>query len=425
MTRNVVAARTRLWVLLTTCAVVGASSATELANSIVEDVRANPSQAQQTNSSTLWRAQPSGPVGASGIEERRFELVLTGDAGVNRIAMHRFGKPGAHDARVMLYLPGTNMNGEAALADEQHNLWLYLAARGVTVYALDYRSHFVSPDATDFKPMAAWTTDVYVHDALRALMLAHEQQPQAKLYVAGFSRGATLAYGLSCTAPPGLIAGLVALDGGFKNASDPPSVAIAPFVHPTFYRTRLQQGDKANHDESYTAAHSRFMASGAFADDVGAGIGWQNRQALMRSAIAGNGKAQESLARVLVNAWGDGRLANPGSVSDLRVLAQLMLGYDRFYPRVQNLEGGAIAQTANAPETAVDDCWGQMRMPILFVESAKFGAVSGAVSYSARRSGSRDVTGIKLPGFGHLDVLVAEHAVDLVYAPTLQWLRTH
>lgn len=351
-----------------------------------------------------WRKDDAAPrsVGA-GIEEQRFEF----GTGMERIALHRYRKTGADASLVVLYLPGTNMNGVAALTDEQHNFWLYLAARGITVYALDYRSHFVAPDAGDFAALAAWTTDVYVADAVQALALVRTQSPRAKVFVAGFSRGVTLAYGLACAAPGGL-AGLIALDGGFKRPPGAPAFGPGPVA-----------------DEPYAASRARFLAAGRFADDVGAGIGWDVRQALMHAAAGGDPDAQARLTQVLTNAWGSGRLANPGPISDVRVLATLMADYDRFYPSAQNVDGAAIAGVANAPHTPVDDCWGQMALPILYVESGKFGAALGLVSYSATHSGSKDVTGIQLPGFGHLDVLVAEQAPRLVYEPTLQWLLAH
>ncbi len=47
------------------------------------------------------------------------------------------------------------MNGELALKQEKYNLWLHLARRGVDVYTLDYRTHFVlAAGVADFSFMA-------------------------------------------------------------------------------------------------------------------------------------------------------------------------------------------------------------------------------------------------------------------------------
>ena len=76
--------------------------------------------------------------------ETRWSL-KRGEGAHDRIQLHRYRNKGPAKA-VLLYLPGTNMNGTVAVADENHNLWLFLARRGVHVYALDYRTHFVPND---------------------------------------------------------------------------------------------------------------------------------------------------------------------------------------------------------------------------------------------------------------------------------------
>lgn len=62
----------------------------------------------------------------------------------DRVRLHRYRRNGTPFA-TMIYLPGTHMNGVSMITDESHNLWLYLAARGVEVFALDYRTHAIPP----------------------------------------------------------------------------------------------------------------------------------------------------------------------------------------------------------------------------------------------------------------------------------------
>ena len=66
----------------------------------------------------------------------------------------------------MLYLPGTNMNGEVAVDDLRYSMPLYLAAHGVDVWAMDYRTHFVPPGtpAEKLAVMAGWTNRVFEGD---------------------------------------------------------------------------------------------------------------------------------------------------------------------------------------------------------------------------------------------------------------------
>ena len=88
--------------------------------------------------------------GAAGVRETVWWSARPPAGPHDRIALHRYRTPGQSRA-ALFYLPGTNMNGHAAIKNELHNLWLYLARRGVEVWALDYRTHFV-PAASSPKP---------------------------------------------------------------------------------------------------------------------------------------------------------------------------------------------------------------------------------------------------------------------------------
>jgi len=229
-----------------------------------------------------------------GIFETRWSAQRPPGGAHDRIQLHRY-RARAPSTLALLYLPGTHMNGELALRDEAHSLPLFLARRGVEVYTLDYRSHFVAPDTTDLGFMRAWGLDTFTGDAAAAAALIRRERPDARLFVAGFSRGVTLAYTLAMRAHAPALAGLVALDGGFKRAG------------------RRGEVDRA-------AALRELDASKRFALDVAEGIGWERRSELMRRAAQdlgatpldpGFASVGEQLARVLQSAWGPGALSNP------------------------------------------------------------------------------------------------------------------
>lgn len=324
------------------------------------------------------------------------------------IGLHRYRASGT-PAATLLYLPGTNMNGALALTDEAHNLWLFLAARGIEVFALDYRTHAVPADAAPeaLAAMKDWDSAAFVEDIRAAAAKARAESGRAKLFVAGFSRGAFLAYAYA-NVEPEAVAGLVILDGPFK--------AYAP----------KERVDRA-------AAVAALAATGEWASDVGGSHGWEARQDLMRAVITDpNGPASDAafntvgaqLAHVLQTAWGPGALANPeGGVSDPAVLARLLVGYDRYYPAVQDIDGKAISAEADAPDTALDDRWGKLDIPVLLFVNTGMGAdwVLTAL-YSAAHAGSKDVTFTVLEGYGHLDVLVGERAATEVFEPAFAWI---
>ena len=91
-----------------------------------------------------WAAGKGAPItGAPDIEHTAWSTSRPPAGPFDRIEVHRYRTKAAPVA-TLLYLPGTNMNGEAAVTDEDHNLWIFLARRGVEVFALDYRTRFAS-----------------------------------------------------------------------------------------------------------------------------------------------------------------------------------------------------------------------------------------------------------------------------------------
>ena len=329
---------------------------------------------------------------------------------LDRIEVHRYRTKAAPIA-TLLYLPGTNMNGEVAVTDEDHNLWIFLAGRGVEVFALDYRTR-MSSQSTDPNALAAmkgWTTEAFVDDIKAASALARGESGRAQLYVAGFSRGVFLAYAYACS-EPAAVAGLVALDGQFK--SHAPKNRYEP-----------------------DADLRKLEESGGWASDVSGRLGWEGRQKLML-ATAENPLAPatdpkfktlgEQLGNLLQFAWGPGALANPlGGQSRPEVLGRLLAGYDRYYPAVQDPEAKRMGDRDDDAKTPLDDLWGEMKMPILYFGNARMPGdwlLNGI--YSAQKSGSPDVTINVLEGYGHLDVLISDHARREVFEPTLAWIRS-
>jgi pimeloyl-ACP methyl ester carboxylesterase len=300
------------------------------------------------------------------------------------------------------------MNGVAALSDDDHNLWLFLAHRGVDVFTLDYRTHAVPASGVgDFGFMKTWTMATFVADIQAAAQKARAESGRERLFVAGFSRGVSLAYAFAATEPNG-VAGLIALDGSFKNH--------AP----------RNQYDAA-------AELQKLESSGAWANDVSGRAGWEAREKLMRTAASDPERPAtdpkfktigEQLANVLYTAWRPGGLANAvDGLSRPQVLAKLLAGYDRYYPAVQDADGRSIGDRDDDPRTPIDDLWGEMKTPILYFGSTGMGGewlLNGI--YSADKSGSSDVTLNVLERYGHLDVIVGERARADVFETTTAWI---
>ena len=345
------------------------------------------------------------PVGPDSVfTETVWQRQVTPGTKFDRVAFHRYRNPERTPVATLLYLPGTNMNGALAVTSENHNLWLYLANRGIIVFAMDYRTHFVSHNETTLDFMKSWTVNAFVDDATLVADQIGKMQPELPLFVAGFSRGVSYAYALAGRVE---LAGLIALDGSFKQP-DSRGFDLA---------SALQRFDKL---ADYASVLSRrgfdarmALLQGAFDDPSGPSID-------ERYETIG-----EQLAVTLHNAWGSGALANTQErLTPIRILAQQMRDYDWYFPSIQNIQGRSLSSHADDPGTNLDDHFGNMTLPILYFGSTGMGtenALRGV--YSATRSGSKDVTLNLLEGYGHVDVLVASRARYEVFDVIEQWLK--
>ena len=162
--------------------------------------------------------------GAPGIYEWTFAATV-GKSPFDKIALHRVAKgptPPAHPEAVVLYLPGTNMNGEVALEDPRYSFQVYLAEQGVDVWAMDYRTHFIPPQTPQSDLSELGGMD---QRSLRDRISTQPRNSSAKkpaarrLFVAGFSRGVEFAY-LYAAMHPERVAGIIALDGFIPHPSD-------------------------------------------------------------------------------------------------------------------------------------------------------------------------------------------------------------
>jgi pimeloyl-ACP methyl ester carboxylesterase len=337
--------------------------------------------------------------GAAGIYEWTFEAAV-GKSPFDKIALHRVAKgsiPPAHPEAVVLYLPGTNMNGEVALEDPRYSFQVYLAEHGVDVWSMDYRTHFIPPETpeSDLSELAGWTNDLFESDIDAAAKLVGEKTGRDKLFVAGFSRGVEFAY-LYAARHPERVAGIIALDGFIP-------------THPM---------------------RAAPIEPGHYADDVsGKHLTFDKRYKLMQMVIENPDQpapipkyktARENLEHVMYDAApGDGAFANmPGGFSDPVVLAKLLIAYDRYWPSVQDGETPFTPQLLASLKAS--------KIPVIAFASTNFGAGwPGMVEASAKSTGAPDPSFTRFDNWGHLDVLAGTKSESEVFAPIAAWIKQH
>jgi len=338
-------------------------------------------------------------VKAPGVHEFIFEA-RRGPSGFDRIALHHVASADTSSephGSVMLYLPGTNMNGAVAPDDPHYSLPLYMAMHGVDFWALDYRTHFI-PAATaqaELAELKGWTSELFESDIDTAARFICAATNRDRIFISGFSRGVDLAY-LYAAMHPARVDGLILFDGaiGHGRRGSPPS--------------------------------------GLYATDVGGKhLTWEKRSSLLKLVIENPTapaplpkyrNASDNLAHVVFESaafGGKGGLANPfGGYTNVSVIARVLLQYDRYWPVIQDYENPftrALAQTLRSS-----------KIPVLAFSSTNIAADWPAwVTRSASATGATDVTVEKLNGWGHLDVICGTQAEQEVFAPTVAWLRRH
>jgi pimeloyl-ACP methyl ester carboxylesterase len=353
-------------------------------------------QALQAGKGFIAVGTPRTFSAAPGIYEFVFQE-RRGASPFDRIGLHRITSgpvPPAHPAIVMLYLPGTNMNGEIAIDDPHHSLPIYMGSHGVDFWALDYRTHFVPPanSAANLVELRTWTNEMFEADISAAARFVMAATGRERIFLSGFSRGVLFAY-LYAAAHPDKVEGLVLFDGSISHgrAGSPPP--------------------------------------GVYADDVsGKRLTWDKRQELMRLVITNPDApapipqfktAAENLNHVVYDSagfGGKGGLANPmGGFDDPSVLARMLIRYDRYWPTVQDYEDSFTPLLAKALASS--------SLPVIAFSSTNIAPEwADSVAKSATSTGSRNVTVKKLSNWGHLDVIGGTHAESQVFAPALQWL---
>jgi pimeloyl-ACP methyl ester carboxylesterase len=336
--------------------------------------------------------------GVPGVDEFVFSATR-GPSPFDRIAIHRItrGIKPAHPRIVMVYLPGTNMNGQVAIDDSRYSIPLYLAAHGVDFWALDYRTHFVpaSTRQPELIELKGWTNEMFESDIDAAVRFVTATTGRDRVFVAGFSRGVSFAY-LFAAEHPELVQGLVLFDGwiGHGQAGSPPAEV--------------------------------------YADDLGGRhLTWEKRDALLRLVLENPGAAAplpkyktagENLKHVVYDSagfGGKGGLANPfGGFSEPVILAHVLIQYDRYWPIVQDYEDSFTP--------AMIEPLSKSKIPVMAFASTNIAPDwPDRVTKSASSTGGGDVTVTTLKGWGHLDVICGTYARERVFAPVMQWLKRH
>lgn len=305
----------------------------------------------------------------------------------DRIGLRRLGPCEDPIGPVVLFFPGVFMNGEIAGNNANYDLRLYLAQAGLRVWSLDYRTHSVPSTASsqDLEVFDDWNRDVFLDDAAWAAGFVRSADPPGPLYLAGIGFGATMAYAVAARDDQP-VGGLIILDG----VPDGPGL----------FRSDGGRGPALE----VAGTHQTF-------DE------WQRLlRAVVRdpkgpSPVSG-GKAGTALADQAYTAPSFGGAGGMSTARDgvtaPRVLAQLLLTFDRFWPRA------ALDVRVKPPKRT---------MPVLaFASGAQGQAWADRVRQGAESFAGAKTTFEEVPLHGHLDLLAGKLASSEVFEPIRVWL---
>jgi pimeloyl-ACP methyl ester carboxylesterase len=324
---------------------------------------------------------------ADGLCETQYSLLRPRGGPFDQVRARRLAKCDVKGggAPVVVYLPGMHMNGDMPAAPDFRRT---LAAAGVRVWSVDYRTHFVPADASSdaLDDLTPWNQTVFAGDA-EALAVLSRTVDTGPLYIAGFSFGAGMAYRLA-TRDPLRVAGLVILDGvppepRDRSGGDGPAIDVGSTRLPYETRTKLLADVLA--DPGNPSPVPDYATAGAALADI----------VDTSKSFGGHG----------------GLSGVKHGTTDVRALASLLSTYDRWWPRA-TLDA---KPSLPAPTRS---------MRVLAFASANMGpAWIQRVRDGARTFGGDGATVIELPAYGHVDVLIGKDAPRLVFEPMRRFIQ--
>jgi len=382
----------------------------------------------------------------------------------DKIQLHRFIRQKSNwdadpyrpsqDARKVLFIvPGTYDRGFTKGSDINFSENWFFAANGYDVYSIEFRtafmpnlaqSQFIQPEfglTNELHATADWTYDVFREDIKACVELAKRLSRAKKLFMAGRSRGGSQTWMYSAKYANDL-KGLISLDGG------------VPYVLSS--SARMSQA-------AFQAAVSALKASGPYLDEVG---GYElnqfagavpfattllgapltpcpippfappDKQSIKYvSDLLACGFYYSSGAGMITNYYTPYPGGNGETYMDRASLVGIAVNFTRYWPRIQDLEGAAVANygTEVTPFGFDYNQTGNVNLPILSFAGEltctamkacwEFGSPVPGGATVVPRTASNDVTDIYLQHFGHLDVYGGTHSREKVKQPMLEWMN--
>ena len=346
------------------------------------------------------------------------------------------GRPASNKKKVVFIIPGTWSRGTSGFTDEEISLNLFLANHGFDVYSMDFRTAYLpnlaydqfEPQGEDISGTADWTYGEFREDIKACVDKAKKNSRANKIFMAGRSRGGTQMFIYASKYWKKDLKGLISLDGGGKIT--PPSGT--PLTEEQY--NALVDGFKAAGTWlSELSRYEQIQYAGSVPYSVNA-VGFETLEDAFADAKSRypwaddppSGYEIETISDLIAYgaywAWGEGKVTNYyGGFIDRDVLIQTEANLTRYWPQIQNIEGGQMNAWEDCPYLDYDNNLADL--PLIAFLSELFCPGGLCLYLPDNMTLSDDVTFKYLPGYGHLDVYVGEYSLEDVKKPLLDWLN--
>lgn len=332
-----------------------------------------------------------------------------------------------------------------AVSREQ-SIGVYLARKGVDVWGIDLRWRQVAAETTDFAFMKDWNIGTHVKDIAAAIGVARSVRNATgsgggRVALFGWSRGGAIAYAYANeeTRLPEAsrqVGALIPFDIAYKLAPEHEEQRVAAC---TRYAAEKAAIDAGVYVSSLGGGVKTFGLLAATAPNEPSPVpgfaGLTNRQVALMVGSATHllFAPYPPVPFYHLNAGAFDAATNLPTGLQFTKEAYLYDFYQTaapFQSSTEQAENDAVLCGETA--TGYDDRLNQVNIPVLYV-----GAGGGFGEYGVdtlSRLGSADATshvvnvygpGARAVEFGHADLLMADNAKELVWAPVYDWLASH
>lgn len=354
--------------------------------------------------------------------------------GVRRLIL----KDNENPVGALVYLPPSGTSARLYTDSEDYDFRIFLANRGFDIFSVDYRTSFILQDETEIAFMTNWGTRMFLDDIREAILFMKRTTGIEKVYLAGHSTGGRYVYLYASERWREDISGMIVLDSA-PWESDGPEENNSMDIHKGY--AALAQGDTPENRQLFESwdleagPHYYDAVFAQFDKTFYTAVGiYYAEGPNAPSPVSGFNTVNDYLAWEIHNVWGPKQLSNvlEGYSSVEMLLAFFMQAAVPYWPLVDYMEEAYMGNWNGKPpvqELRFLDGIGDVDVPLIVFASEEWTTALG-MKFWFKYLGpimvkTSDTEFYLLENFGHLDVLLGEHAKENVFIPLYNWLLIH